>query len=117
MKNVLFIAFQDLRYQLRQGSTLMWVFVMPPVFFYFIGTVTSGFSSQMSGETATPLAVVTERPGFLKGQVDRRLRENGFEPAWRETQQTPADDDVVARTLTIGPGMSDNVVLGEDPRP
>ena len=49
MKNVLFIAWHDVRHQLRQGSTLLWVFVLPAVFFYFIGTVTSGFSGTMPG--------------------------------------------------------------------
>ena len=42
MRNALFIAWHDVRHQLRQAGTLVWVFVMPPVFFYFIGTVTGG---------------------------------------------------------------------------
>ena len=58
MKNLLFIAWQDVRNQLREGSTLLWLFVMPPIFFYFIGTVTSGFSSGVGGGQATPLTVV-----------------------------------------------------------
>ena len=37
MKNILFIAINDAKYQLRQGSTLVWLFLMPPIFFYFIG--------------------------------------------------------------------------------
>ena len=48
MKNIIFIAWHDVRNQLRQGSTLVWVFLMPPIFFYFIGTVTGGFSSGLS---------------------------------------------------------------------
>jgi len=62
MKNILFIAWQDVRNQLRQGSTLLWVFVMPPIFFFFIGTVTGGFSSGLSGGQGTPLTVVAESP-------------------------------------------------------
>ena len=54
MNNILFIAWQDARNQLRQGSTLLWMFLMPPIFFYFIGTVTGGFSSGLSGGQATP---------------------------------------------------------------
>ena len=41
------------------------VFVMPPIFFFFIGTVTGGFSSGPGGGQATPLTVVAESPGFL----------------------------------------------------
>ena len=84
MKNVLFIAWHDVRHQLRQGSTLLWVFVLPAVFFYFIGTVTSGFSGTMSGAKATPIVIAAKNPGFLRDQVDLRLRDNSFEPDWRE---------------------------------
>ena len=67
MKNMLFIAWQDVRFQLREGSTLLWLFIMPPIFFYFIGTVTGGFSSGMSGGQATPLTatLVAVRIGAL----------------------------------------------------
>ena len=44
MREILFIAWNDARFQLRQGSTLVWLLIMPPIFFYFIGTVTGGFS-------------------------------------------------------------------------
>ena len=64
MKNIQFIAWQDVRNQLREGSTLLWLFIMPPIFFYFIGTVTSGFSSGMSGGEGTPVTVIAANPGF-----------------------------------------------------
>ncbi len=64
MNNALFIAWHDVRHQLRQGSTLLWVFVMPPIFFYFIGTVTGGFSAGVSGGTATPVVVEAQVPGL-----------------------------------------------------
>lgn len=38
----LFLARFDLKYLLRQRETLMWTFLMPGLFFYFIGTVTGG---------------------------------------------------------------------------
>ena len=59
MKNISFIALHDIKYQLRQGSTLLWVFVMPPIFFYFIGTVTGGFSGGMSDGAATSVFATT----------------------------------------------------------
>jgi hypothetical protein len=37
MKNARFLAFADVRHALRARETLVWLFVMPIVFFYFIG--------------------------------------------------------------------------------
>ena len=106
MRNLLFIAWQDLRYQMRQGSTLVWLVIMPPIFFYFIGTVTGGFSSGTSGAIATPLAVVADQPGFLRDQIDLRLRDNNFEPTWLTTAETENSEPPPARTLVFDPGLS-----------
>jgi ABC-2 type transport system permease protein len=113
MKNILFIAWQDVRNQLRQGSTLLWVFVMPPIFFFFIGTVTGGFSSGLGGGQGTPLTVVAESPGFLKDQIDLRLAANQFEAEWVDSLEPTADGEAPIRTLTFDVGMSEKVLAGE----
>ncbi|MBU2675850.1 MAG: ABC transporter permease [Gammaproteobacteria bacterium] len=113
MRDIFFIGWQDVRFQLRDGSTLLWLFVMPPIFFFFIGTVTSGFSSGMSGAQATKLTVVAENPGFLKEQVDLRLVANDFAPEWVESLETTAEKAPATRTLTFDAGMSNKVVAGE----
>jgi ABC-2 type transport system permease protein len=114
LKNVLFIAFHDVRFQLRQGAALLWIFVMPPVFFYFIGTVTGGFSAGTSGGQATPLVVVAESPGFLKDQVDQRLRDNNFRPEWLESLVIGADGNgEPGRLLTFDPKLTDRVNGGD----
>lgn len=115
MRNVLFIAAHDIRHQLRQGSTLLWLFVMPPIFFYFIGTVTGGFSSGMSGSEATPLVVEAASPGFVQEQIDQRLRDNGFAPEWRETIEIDPAGDIPAprRTLVFSPNLTDKVLANE----
>ena len=110
MNNILFIAWHDIRWQLRQVWTLMWLFVMPPLFFFFIGSVTAGFHASMPGGSATPLAVVADAPGFLAEQIDRRLRENDFEPEWFDAAQAPA---AAPRVLTFGSHLSDRIVAGE----
>ena len=110
MKNILFIAWQDVRNQLRQGSTLLWVFVMPPIFFFFIGTVTGGFSSGLGGGQATPLTVVAESPGFLKDQVDLRLAANQFAPEWVDSLEPTDEGELPTRTLTFDSNMSDKVL-------
>jgi len=113
MKNILFITWQDVRNQLRQGSTLLWIFVMPPIFFYFIGTVTGGFSAGVSGGQGTPLTVVAESPGFLQEQITLRLADNQFEAEWVESLAPSAEGELPARTLTFDAGMSDMILAGD----
>ena len=114
MKSILFIAWHDVRAALKEGSTLLWLLVMPPIFFYFIGTVTGGFSSGISGGQGTPLTVVAEEPGFLQDQVDMRLAANDFAPEWAATIESDNGEAAPTRTLTFDPGMSDKV-LAEEP--
>jgi ABC-2 type transport system permease protein len=113
MKNIWFIAINDAKYQLRQGSTLAWVFLMPPIFFYFIGTVTGGFSSGLSGGQANPITVVAEAPGFLKEQLDLRLRENDFEADWIEELVVDEENPAPRRLLTIDPNLSESIIADE----
>ncbi len=101
MKNILFIAWQDVRNQMRQGSTLLWVFVMPPIFFYFIGTVTGGLSAGISGGQATPLTVVAESPGMLQDQITLRLQANQFETEWVESLDPTVAGEAPTRTLSF----------------
>jgi ABC-type multidrug transport system permease subunit len=112
MRNVLFIAWHDIRHQLRQGATLVWVFVMPPIFFYFIGTITSGFQSGMPGGSTTPLVVVADTAGFLEDQIDRRLRDNDFDPEWRESLQAAVDGELPPRVLTFSERLTDEILAG-----
>mgnify|MGYP003633388366 FL=1 len=113
MGGIFFIALNDAKYQLRQGSTLLWAFVMPPIFFYFIGTMTGGVSSAMSGGQATPVVVVAESPGFLKEQISLRLLDNDFAAEWVDEVVSADGEAAPRRVLTIGPNLSDRVVAGE----
>jgi len=112
MTEMLFIAWRDAKYQLRQGSTLVWAFLMPPVFFYFLGTMTGGVSSGV-GAQDTPLVVVAESPGFLQEQVDLRLRDNDFAPEWVDDLIVEEGQEPPWRTLTLSPGLTDQVMAGE----
>jgi len=109
MNNVLFIAWHDMRWQLRQAWTLVWLFVMPPLFFFFIGSVTAGFHEGIAGGSATPLTVEADAPGFLAPQIDKRLRENGFDPQWVDTAP---GHDVAPRVLRFGSHLSEAIVAG-----
>lgn len=113
MREILFIAWNDAKFQLRQGSTLLWVFVMPPIFFYFIGTVTAGMAGNISGGQSTPIAVVAESPGFLQDQISLRLQDNDFAPEWMTRLAVAEGEPPPTRTLRFAPGLSDRVAAGQ----
>jgi ABC-type multidrug transport system permease subunit len=76
-KSAWFIARKDVAYMLRQRETILWVFVMPFVFFYFIGTVTGGFSVRRTG--ADPLALrAPSDGGFLVDELVRALERQNY---------------------------------------
>jgi len=54
MRNSLFIARMDLLHMLRSREAIVWIFVMPIVFFFFIGNVTSNMGAALMTDTYTP---------------------------------------------------------------
>lgn len=62
LRDAWFIAKSDLSYLLKQKETLVWVFLMPFVFFYFIGTVTGG-SAGMGTTSSKPDSLAVYQPG------------------------------------------------------
>ena len=77
LRDALYIAYRDLRYLLPRRETLVWTFIMPIVFFYFIGTVTGGFGSPDKRDAIA--VVVPSDAGFLADQVVRRLKQRDYE--------------------------------------
>lgn len=74
------LAYRDVAHLLRRRETLMWTFLMPIVFFYFIGTITGGMS--VTGSPKDPLAVeIPPDAGFLADHLIGRLTDRGFEIA------------------------------------
>jgi len=47
-KNLLFVAKKDFYYSLKEKTLLVWLFIMPIVFFGFIGSTTGGFAGNNS---------------------------------------------------------------------
>jgi ABC transporter DrrB family efflux protein len=80
-----FIARQDMRQLMRERETLVWVFVMPVVFFYFIGTITGGMSGPSSRTEYIALDAPGE-PGILADQLARRLTEQEYEVVQSDEQ-------------------------------
>jgi ABC transporter DrrB family efflux protein len=48
LKNIYFIAKKDFLYSLKEKTLLVWLFIMPIVFFGFIGSTTGGFAGRSS---------------------------------------------------------------------
>ncbi len=98
------VARQEIRMLLRGRETLLWLFVMPIVFFYFIGTVTSGMGGAPSGE---PAAIAVERgedAGFLADRLVTRLEARGFRPA--------EPGEKAARRLVLPARFTERVLAG-----
>lgn len=58
LRDVFFIAWQDLRVLLRDKETLLWVFLMPPIFIGFFGMATGGFGPpELRLDARVPLAI------------------------------------------------------------
>ncbi|PRY19600.1 ABC-type multidrug transport system permease subunit [Aliiruegeria haliotis] len=77
LANIWFIANADVRFALRDRATLLWLVLMPPVFFFFIGNMTAGgFGAMMTGSE-----IVVEAPFEADPATERFLEllsEGGF---------------------------------------
>ncbi|MCE9592813.1 MAG: ABC transporter permease [Planctomycetes bacterium] len=108
-KRSLDLARRELRMMLRQRETLVWVFVMPLVFFYFIGTVSGGFG-RSGGEAKDRIGLVIGREsGFLVDELERRLVKLDYDVV-RVASDAPELPDV---RLRIPDDFTSHVLAGE----
>ncbi|HKW01517.1 MAG TPA: ABC transporter permease [Vicinamibacterales bacterium] len=97
LRGAWFVATKDVAYLMRRRETILWTFLMPIVFFYFIGTVTGGFGP--TGDRRTPLAVRGgANGGFLLDEFMRRLDAQQYDVVRPATDEAFAK---IARRLTI----------------
>jgi len=103
----------DLVYMLRRKETLLWTFLMPIVFFYFIGTVTGGSGMGPAGP-ATLAVRVADDAGFLADEIVGRLEEGDFELVHIDSDGS-ADSlfQQYGRRLQIPSGFTADVLAGE----
>ncbi len=101
-----FLAKNDVRFAFKEFATILWVVIMPPVFFFFLGTVT-GQSTIGSGGAPDPLAIERqESAGFFADHLAARLEEQNFAVADASSGQLPA------RTLHLPENFTENVLNG-----
>jgi ABC-type Na+ efflux pump permease subunit len=76
LTDAMFLMLRDLKHLLRRRETLLWTFVMPVIFFYFIGNVAGGYGRI---DEADPIAVVKPAgSGFLADELVKRLELRHF---------------------------------------
>lgn len=76
LSNIWFIARTDLRFSLRHRSTLLWLVLMPPVFFFFIGNMTAGGIGTMITESRVAIEAPADDP--VAARFTELARDNGF---------------------------------------
>jgi hypothetical protein len=109
MRGALFIARMDLRRALRGKDTLVWLFVMPIVFFYFIGTVTGGFAGGGGGEHKDPIFLQAGgEPGFLLDELTQQLEENDYEV------RREVDPEYEGPRVEVPERFTERVLAGEE---
>ena len=82
LKNILFIAKKDFHYSLKEKTLLLWLFIMPLVFFGFIGSTTGGLSGG-SSNAATNIALWENKSNDVENiplakQIVYRLQQENF---------------------------------------
>ena len=105
-KAVALLARNDLKLALKDRSTILWLFIMPAVFFYFIGTVTQGGMNFV--DSTAKLVVENNDGGYLSQHLESRLEENLFSII--RPQDIPptvdGEEPVKYRRLTIPPDFT-----------
>jgi ABC-type Na+ efflux pump permease subunit len=105
-----FIARKDLAHMLSRKETLIWTFVMPILFFYFIGTVTSGIGSSNDEKDTIAVLVEGAAPGFLLDQLTYRLAEEDFEVRVLDER---TEFEKYRRRLIVPASFTEKVLAGE----
>jgi len=103
---VFLLARNDLKLALKDRSTILWLFIMPAVFFYFIGTVTQG--GMNFADTAAELVVENKDGGYLSDHLESRLEENLFSIILPQDipPTVEGEEPVKYRRLTIPPDFT-----------
>jgi ABC-2 type transport system permease protein len=107
LRDAIFLARKDLRYLLREWSTWLWAFIMPVVFFYFIGTITGGMSRPPAAETIGVFA--GKNAGFLVDEFVRGLEGVGYKVD-RVDRRALA---LYNRQITVPADFTDSVLAGK----
>ncbi len=108
IRDALYIAGNDLRIMIRNKETILWIFVMPLVFFFFIGKITQG------GGIMGPVSLavqVPENAGFLADEIIDRLMQQDLKIISEFEGEYKFDD--YTRRLLIPENFTEKVLAGD----
>lgn len=78
LRQAALIARRDFRLIVWRREGIAWIFIMPLIFFYFIGVTTGGLAGGDAGEP-DPLALsAPDNAGFLVDELELRLEQQNF---------------------------------------
>jgi len=107
LRDAFWLARTDAAFLLTRRETIIWTFVMPIVFFYFIGSIMSNTSS---GDTRDPLALsASTDAGYLTDALAARLAADDFRVV---RTASPGEFLSYSRRLEIPSGFTDSVLAG-----
>lgn len=109
IRDALFLARMDLRLVFRSWITWLWAFVMPMMFFYFIGTVTGGARRAQDAAKESIAVLAPADAGFLAGQLIHRLEERRYQVVRVRSEQELAR---YSRRLRLPAGFTESVLAG-----
>ena len=102
LADAFFLMLRDLKALLRRRETLLWTFVMPVIFFYFIGNISGGYGRL---DAPDPIAVVKPSDaGFLADEFIKRLERNHFRMV---------REDGFFREIRIPAGFTRSILAGQ----
>ncbi len=107
LRDAWFIARKDVEYLLRQRETILWTFLMPIVFFYFIGTITAGFGGAAPRDALS--VRVPADSGILAEHFLVQLERMGYELVRHTTDEGFARQ---SRRITIPAAFTDSLLAG-----
>ena len=106
LRDAWYLARHDTWLLLRHRETLLWAFVMPIIFFFFLGQV----NNNGDPDRPDPIAVQSApEAGFLADELALRLKALGYQIAHPDS---PADFATYRRRLEIPTGFTASVLAG-----
>ena len=108
-RDALFLARKDIWLLLSGGETIVWTFVMPVIFFYFIGTITRGAGSSQDAKDILAVRVSADA-GFLADQLIERLSARAYRIV---RTSTPEELLRHRRRLEIPSTFTESVLAGK----
>lgn len=87
MKKIWFIAYKDFIYTLKDKIVLMWMFIMPLVFFAFIGSTTQGFGGGSSERSSLGVWFEGDQQDPVFAQIKFRLEAENYDLRVFSTEQ------------------------------